>query len=110
MSKIHELTGPEKAAILLLSLGEENAARVLRELREDEMSDVVTEIAALHVVEADMVSEIVDVFNETRKQDRELTRGGVDQARQILTAAIPQQDKVEESQPVNRCDFWCLVA
>lgn len=96
MSKIHELTGPEKAAILLLSLGEENAARVLRELREDEMSDVVTEIAALHVVEADMVSEIVDVFNETRKQDRELTRGGVDQARQILTAAIPQQDKVEE--------------
>ena len=29
MSKIHELTGPEKAAILLLSLGQDKAARAL---------------------------------------------------------------------------------
>lgn len=95
MSKIHELTGPEKAAILLLSLGEDKAAKVLQELREDEVSEVVTEIAALAVVEQETVSEIVEVFSETRKQDTKLCRGGLDQARQILSAAVPA-DRVDE--------------
>ncbi|MEM9466663.1 MAG: flagellar motor switch protein FliG [Actinomycetota bacterium] len=95
MSKIHELTGPEKAAILLLSLGQDKAAKVLKELRDDEVSEVVTEIAALHVVEQDTVSEIVEVFSETRKQDVALCRGGLDQAREMLAAAVPE-DKVEE--------------
>ena len=89
MSKIHELTGPEKAAILLLSLEQDQAASVLRELRDDEVSEVVTEIAALHVVEQETVAEIVEVFAETRKQDVRLCRGGLDQARQILSAAVP---------------------
>ena len=95
MSKIHELTGPEKAAILLLSLGQDKAARVLKELRDEEVSEVVTEIAALHVVEQDTVTEIVEVFSETRKQDVALCRGGLDQARELLAAAV-DPDKVEE--------------
>ena len=95
MSKIHELTGPEKAAILLLSLEQDQAASVLRQLRDDEVSEVVTEIAALHVVEQETVSEIVEVFAETRKQDVRLCRGGLDQARQILSAAVPE-DRVDE--------------
>ena len=80
MSRLHELTGPEKAAILLLSLGHESASRVLKEFTEDEVSEVVTEIAALHVVERETVSQIVEVFSETRKQDAELCRGGINQA------------------------------
>ena len=95
MSRIHELTGPEKAAILLLSLGQEQAAKVLRQLRDEEVSEVVTEIAALHVVEQETVSEIVEVFSETRKQDVSLCRGGLDQAREMLSAAVPAE-KVEE--------------
>ena len=95
MSKIHELTGPEKAAILLLSLGQDKAAKVLKELRDDEVSEVVTEIAALHVVEQDTVTEIVEVFSETRKQDVALCRGGLDQAREMLSAAV-DEEKVEE--------------
>ena len=95
MSKIHELTGPEKAAILLLSLGQDKAARVLKELRDEEVSEVVTEIAALHVVEQGTVTEIVEVFSETRKQDEALCRGGLNQARELLAAAV-DPDKVEE--------------
>ncbi|MEM9200522.1 MAG: flagellar motor switch protein FliG [Actinomycetota bacterium] len=95
MSKIHELTGPEKAAILLLSLGQNKAAKILRELRDEEVSDIVTEIAAIAVVEQDTVTEIVEVFSETRKQDVALCRGGLDQAREMLSAAV-DEEKVEE--------------
>ena len=42
MSKIHELTGPEKAAILLLSLEQDQAAAVLRQLGDEEVSEIVT--------------------------------------------------------------------
>jgi len=95
MSRIHELTGPEKAAILLLSLEQNQAASVLRELRDEEVSEIVTEIAALAVVEQETVTEIVEVFDETRKQDGRLCRGGLDQARQLLSAAVDPA-RVEE--------------
>ncbi len=95
MSRIHELTGPEKVAILLLSLDQTQAAKILRELSDDEVSEIVTEIAALHVVEQETVTEIVEVFGETRKQDLSLCRGGLSQARALLSSAV-EPDKVEE--------------
>ncbi len=95
MSRIHELTGAEKAAILLLSLDQEQASAVLRQLRDDEVSEIVTEIAALHVVEEETVNEIVEVFRATRKQDVQFTRGGIDQARALLENAVGA-DKVDE--------------
>lgn len=95
MSRIHELTGAEKAAILLLSLDHEQAARVLKQLRDDEISEIATEIAALHVVERDTVAEIVEVFRETRKQDVKFTRGGIDQARALLESTV-EPGRVDE--------------
>jgi len=88
VSRFDDLTGPEKAAILLLSLDEDRAASVMREMKEDEVTAVVTEIAALHVVEQATINKVIDVFAETRTQDSELTRGGVDRARSILAGAM----------------------
>jgi len=88
MSRFDDLSGPEKAAILLLSLDEDRAASVMREMKEDEVTAVVTEIAALHVVEQATINKVIDVFSETRVQDSELTRGGVDRARSILAGAM----------------------
>ncbi len=88
MSRLHELTGAEKAAILLLSLDQEQAARVLKQLRDEEVSEIVTEIAALHVVEQETVAEIVEVFSDTRRQDVQWTRGGIDQARTLLENTV----------------------
>jgi flagellar motor switch protein FliG len=95
MSRLHELTGAEKAAILLLSLDHDQAARVLKELRDDEVSEIVTEIAALHVVEQETVAEIVEVFSATRKQDVQFTRGGIDQARTLLETTV-EKERAEE--------------
>ena len=95
MSRLHELTGAEKAAILLLSLDQEQAARVLKQLRDDEVSEIVTEIAALHVVEQETVAEIVEVFSATRRQDVQWTRGGIEQARTLLENTV-EPARVEE--------------
>ncbi|MEZ5245773.1 MAG: flagellar motor switch protein FliG [Acidimicrobiales bacterium] len=95
MSRLHELTGAEKAAILLLSLDQEQAARVLKQLRDDEVSEIITEIAALHVVEQETVAEIVEVFSDTRRQDVQWTRGGIDQARALLENTV-EPARVEE--------------
>ena len=78
MSKIHKLTGPEKAAILLLSLGQDQADRVLKELRDDEVSEVVTEIAALHVVEKDTVNEIVEALRQEGEHNVEAVAASLD--------------------------------
>lgn len=95
MSRLHELTGAEKAAILLLSLDQEQAAQVLKQLRDEEVSEIVTEIAALHVVEQETVAEIVEVFSDTRRQDVQFTRGGIDQARTLLENTV-SRERVDE--------------
>lgn len=91
MSRFDDLSGPEKVAILLLSLDESRAASVMREMNEDEVTAVVTEIAALHVVEQATINKVIDIFSETRSQDLEFTRGGVDRARSILSGAMDDE-------------------
>lgn len=95
MSRLSDLSGAEKAAILLMSLDHSQAAEVLKQLRDEEVSEIVTEIAALHVVDQETVAEIVEVFSDTRKQDVQFKRGGIDQARALLESTVDAQ-RVEE--------------
>lgn len=95
MSRLGDLSGAEKAAILLMSLDHEQAAEVLKQLRDEEVSEIVTEIAALHVVDQETVAEIVEIFSDTRKQDVQFKRGGIDQARALLESTV-DSDRVDE--------------
>lgn len=45
--RFSDLTGKQKAAILLITLGPDVSARVFRHLREEEIEDLTLEIAAL---------------------------------------------------------------
>ena len=47
MLKVEELSGAQKAAVLLVQLGKEKSAAVLKSLRESEVEEVLNEIARL---------------------------------------------------------------
>ena len=56
------LTGTQKAAILLLQLGMERSALVLRSLREAEVAEIMAEVARLRDVDEEMASSVIEEF------------------------------------------------
>ncbi len=56
------LTGAQKAALLLLQLGRDRAARVLQRLDEFEIEELTAEIVRLEHVDQGLADEVVDEF------------------------------------------------
>lgn len=56
------LTGAQKAALLLLQLGHDRAARVLQRLDEYEIEELTAEIVRLEHVDQSLADEVVDEF------------------------------------------------
>jgi flagellar motor switch protein FliG len=65
MSDLAHLTNRRKAAILLLRLGTEHAAPLLRSLRRSELNAVVSEVAALGRVDLETADRVLREFVET---------------------------------------------
>src|SRR5579875_2803520 len=81
-------SGIKKAAILLLSLGEEQAAAVLRHLSRDEIDAITLEIANLRKVEKNQRDEVAAEFVQMVQTEQYLAEGGIDYARTMLEKAF----------------------
>ncbi|HYE77067.1 MAG TPA: flagellar motor switch protein FliG, partial [bacterium] len=82
------LKGRQKAAILLLSLGDEAAASIFPHLSEGEIEDITMEIANLGPVASDVVDEVMADFWETGLAQSFISTGDVDYARDVLSKAF----------------------
>ena len=80
--------GTKKAAILLLSLGEEGAGAVLRHLARDEVDALTLEIANLRKVEKSQRDEVAAEFVQMVETEHYLAEGGIDYARTMLEKAF----------------------
>lgn len=88
-SKANEsLTGAQKGAVLCMALGSESASRVLKVLSPSEVELVTREIAALPSVGSDVVTAVLEEFQNVSKAVESVARGGVEYAQQILETAL----------------------
>ncbi|WP_312136137.1 flagellar motor switch protein FliG [Brevundimonas sp. BH3] len=87
-----KLTGPEKAAVVLLSLGEEHTA-LWERLEEDEIKEVSQAMAGLGTVTAQVVEEILVEFVSGLGGSGSLL-GSFDQTQRLLASFMPQ-DRVD---------------
>lgn len=87
-------SGIRKAAILLILLGEENSAGILRELTEMEVQHVAREIARIHALTSEQTEGALEEFYQLTMGHDYLARGGLDYAkRMLLTAFGPDAGK-----------------
>jgi len=82
------LPGLDKAAILLLSLGETDAAAVLRQLDAKEVQRVGLCMAQLTDVRREQIEAVVAEFIETVSEHTSLALGADDYIRSMLTQAL----------------------
>jgi flagellar motor switch protein FliG len=83
-----QMTGLRKAAVLLLQLGKENAAKVLGQMREAEVEALTAEIVRLDFVDGAVVEGIVDEFHHMVIAQRHAAQGGMDFARDMLIQSL----------------------
>jgi flagellar motor switch protein FliG len=85
------LNGNQKAAILLLQVGKERAAQVLRTMRETEVADLMAEIARLRNVDTAIVDDVLHEFGSLAGSKIAITSGGLELARSMLEEAIGEE-------------------
>lgn len=89
------LTGKQKAAIFLVSLGSEISAEIFKHLREDEIETLTFEIARLESVEADFKDAVLEEFQELMQAQNFITAGGIDYARELLEKSLGSQKAID---------------
>lgn len=82
---ISSLSGTQKVAVLMISLGVEKASTILKELKDDEVEQITIEIAKMDDISPEVVDEVVKEFYGLMNEKRFLLEGGMDYARHVLT-------------------------
>jgi flagellar motor switch protein FliG len=91
VARSRELTGKQKAAILMVSLGTEASAKVMKSLREDEIEELTLEIANLKRVTTEVKDSILEEFLQICIAQEYIVSGGIDYAREVLEKALGEQ-------------------
>ncbi|MBQ7539420.1 MAG: flagellar motor switch protein FliG, partial [Treponema sp.] len=85
------LTGRQKAAIFLVSLGSDVSSEIMKHLREDEVETLTFEIARLETVDSDFKDQVLEEFQELMSAQNFITTGGIDYARELLEKSLGSQ-------------------
>ncbi len=86
-----KLNGKEKAAILLVSLGTENASEIFKHLTEEEIEQITLEIANMRKVKSELKEQVMEEFHQMALAQDYISRGGVPYAREVLEKALGEQ-------------------
>lgn len=84
------MSGPQKAATLMLALGEEQAAKIFARLHEDEIRDLSLAMAALGTVSSEAVEAVVEEFRGQIGQAGHLV-GSYESTERLLLKTLPKE-------------------
>ncbi len=82
------LTGRQKAAILLISLGPDVSASVYKHLSEEEIERLTLEISSVRKVDAAEKEGILEEFHNIALAQDYITQGGIGYAKEVLEKAL----------------------
>jgi flagellar motor switch protein FliG len=82
------LTGRQKAAILLISLGPDVSAHIFKHLREEEIEQLTLEIANVRKVDSVEKEAILAEFHQICLAQEFISQGGIAYAKDILEKAL----------------------
>jgi flagellar motor switch protein FliG len=83
-----KLRGTDRAAVLLLTLGEESAAEVLKHMGPKEVQKVGSAMATMTNVGREQVTEVLSSFSETVQEQTALGVGAEDYIRTVMIEAL----------------------
>lgn len=89
------LTGKQKAAILLISLGPDVSAQVYKYLSEEEIEQLSLEISSVKQVESQMKEDVLNQFHQIALAQDYISQGGIGYAKTVLEKAFGKQEATD---------------
>jgi flagellar motor switch protein FliG len=86
-----DLAGTQRAAILLMSLGEQDAANVLKQLDAREVQKLGVAMAELAEVSREQMTSVLETFIGIADGKANIASGSQDYVRRVLTQAVGKQ-------------------
>jgi flagellar motor switch protein FliG len=86
--KARELEGVSKAAVLLLAVGPENAAKLLKHLRQPQVEEVTRELAGLGRVKDTLQNDVVAEFYDISIATQYANEGNLGYAKELLMNSL----------------------
>jgi flagellar motor switch protein FliG len=83
-----KLRGYQKAAVFLVTLGEESSAEILKHLSEDEVNLVTQAVARIPNINAEQADNILEEFYQMTVAQEFVVKGGLDYAKKMLMTAF----------------------
>ncbi len=83
-----DLSGVQKAAVLLITLGPEKSAQIFKHLKEEEIEELTLEIANTRSISPELKDEVTNEFYQVCLAQQYIAEGGIDYAKQLLERAL----------------------
>lgn len=87
-SSSSDISGIQKAAILLISLGPERSASIFKHLKEEEIETMTLEIANTRSISPATKDQVLDEFYEICLAQQYIAEGGIAYAKELLEKAL----------------------
>lgn len=104
MKSVFDMKGPERAAALLVALGPEVAADILRQLKEEDIELLTSEMAKINGIKPTEKEELIGEFLIDLKKGKAVVEGGEGMARDLLSRAFGADKAQEVIEKLNRMD------
>jgi len=85
---LDNLTGLRKAAILMVTLGADASAGIMRQLSEQEIEELTVEISKIRELTPTTVEAVLEEFSQLAQARSYIIQGGVSYAREVLLKAV----------------------
>lgn len=95
IESVEQLTGRQKAAVLMVGLGTEAAAQLFKELPEEEVESLAREVASLDGVPSEVIQQVMEEYHQMMLAQQYIAVGGLDYARDVLQNAVGEQRAAE---------------
>ena len=83
-----KLTGGQKAAVLMVTLGDETASNIFKYLEEDEIQTISREIAITKHVQPEIAEEVMEEFHTMTQARSYISQGGIEYAKKLLIKSV----------------------
>lgn len=95
MAETNNLTGKQKAAILLISMGPDVSASVYKHLTEEEIERLTLEISNVKKVDAKAKEAVMEEFQQLAIAQDYISHGGIGYAKTVLEKALGKEQAQE---------------
>ncbi|MPM14852.1 Flagellar motor switch protein FliG [bioreactor metagenome] len=86
-----KLTGKQKAAAIIISLGADDASKIYKYLKEEEIEQLTFEISRLQHLSPQVMESTLKDFYDLCLTQKVITEGGFEYARNVLEKAFGAQ-------------------